>query len=116
MESILKFKKGDILIKEGDESKDMYFLRSGLLKAYKQIPDSEETATLKLIKANEIFGEMSFIDDKPRSASVVALADSEVSRLDYSYFRKLLDEQPSWIKLVLTSLSTRVRYLNERDL
>ena len=53
MEQIIKVKKGQILIQEGDESKDMYLLRSGLLKVYKKIPNQNENYTIKLIKPNE---------------------------------------------------------------
>ena len=113
METNIKLRKGQLLMEEGDESKEMYVLRSGVLKVFKKMPNHSENYAIRLIKPNEIIGELAFLDGKPRSASIVAVVDSEVSRLDYTVFRQMVDKQPSWIKLVLTSMAGKVRDLSE---
>lgn len=113
METRILLKKGQILINEGDESCDMYILKSGLLKVYKKMSNQNENFTIRMIKPNEIFGELAFLDGKPRSASIVASLDSEVSKLDYTVFRAMLDKQPPWVKMVLMSLVGKVRDLSE---
>ncbi|MBT3980958.1 MAG: cyclic nucleotide-binding domain-containing protein [Bacteriovoracaceae bacterium] len=113
MEDIVKIKKGHILITEGDKSTSMYLLKSGLLKVYKDMPATKGTYAIRTIEPGEIFGELSFIDGKERSASVKAVEDCEVYILDYSLFKSMLGKQPKWIRLVMKSMSSKIRDLSE---
>src|SRR4051812_46571866 len=61
------FPPGTILFKEGDTGKEMYVIQSGKVRISKTVRDVEKT--LVELPAGEFFGEMSILNDKPRSAT-----------------------------------------------
>jgi CRP/FNR family cyclic AMP-dependent transcriptional regulator len=61
----------------------------------------------------DLLGEMSLIDNRPRSATVKALTPMKLLALDAKRFKTLLEEMPSANKAVMAKLSERLR---ERDL
>jgi len=61
----------------------------------------------------EFFGEMSLLDGKPRSATIVATTDLRLLVVDRSHFWRLLDETSDLIRRMLTILSRRVRRLEQ---
>ena len=62
----------------------------------------------------DYFGEMSLIDGKPRSASVVAKTDLRTLAIPAWNFDRLLDENPEMMRALLVALSERIRHLRAR--
>ena len=62
----------------------------------------------------DYFGEMSLIDGKPRSASVVAKGDLRTLAIPAWNFGRLLDENPDIMKALLVAMSDRIRKLRDR--
>jgi CRP/FNR family transcriptional regulator, cyclic AMP receptor protein len=67
---------GAHVFREADTARHLFVLESGALEVWKKRGDSE--VHLSRIRPGECFGEMSFIDMQPRSASVRATAPSTV--------------------------------------
>jgi CRP/FNR family cyclic AMP-dependent transcriptional regulator len=103
-------KKGDILIKEGDRSNQLYWLMKGQLGVYSNVQGLE--AHLNTIEPGELVGELAFLDQKPRSATVKALEESQLLVLEYSEFQEMLKAQPKWMKKLLITLTSKVRKLS----
>jgi CRP-like cAMP-binding protein len=61
----------------------------------------------------DYFGEMSLIDGKPRSASVVAKGDLRTLAIPSWNFGRLLDENPDIMKALLVVMSDRIRSLRD---
>ncbi|MGZ4131591.1 MAG: cyclic nucleotide-binding domain-containing protein [Actinomycetota bacterium] len=61
----------------------------------------------------EYFGEMSVIDGKPRSASVVADTDLVTFAIPAWNFERLMEQQPSIMRALLVELSGRIRAIEE---
>lgn len=101
-------KTGDFLIKEGEKSTDLYWLQEGELQVLKQI-EGKKHKILRTIKSGQLVGEIAFLDQKPRSASVRALTDCQVLRLHYDDFKEMLGSQPEWIKKIISTLCGRIR-------
>ena len=59
----------------------------------------------------DFFGEMSLIDDEPRSATITASTELRLLVVDRLHFWRLLEETPELMRRVLTTLSRRVRRL-----
>jgi CRP-like cAMP-binding protein len=57
----------------------------------------------------EIFGEMSLIDEQPRSASVIADETTEIALLSARDFRSLIAEEPDIAMRILAVLAERLR-------
>lgn len=76
--SLLKrsgYKQGEVIIKAGDEAREMFFLARGGVSVFVPL-ESGGRKRLATFSAGMVFGEMAVIDRAPRSAMVVA--DSEV--------------------------------------
>src|SRR6478736_2755604 len=92
----------------GDEGDGCYRVDEGLLKASVAAPNGGERI-LAILGAGAVVGELSMIDNAPRSASVTALRDSKlcfVSRADFDAFGKL---RPELFRHVMNVLARRLR-------
>ena len=105
-------KEGEILFRLGEKADSMYIVRKGALKVY--FLKGNEEVQLALLSDGAIVGEMAFFDQKPRSAHVKALAQTEVTEISRSDFDKLLTQIPKWLVTMMQSLSGRLRTTNEK--
>jgi PAS domain S-box-containing protein len=71
-----RFKKGKTVLSEGGRGGSIYLVQSGLLKVSHIIRGRRRE--LGTFKPGDHFGEVSFIDKKPRSASIYAVENSEL--------------------------------------
>ncbi|MCP3676346.1 MAG: cyclic nucleotide-binding domain-containing protein [Deltaproteobacteria bacterium] len=114
-----EFKTRDVVFKESEDGDSLYVIRKGEVKACKTAPDGERL-TLVLMKDGDIFGEMSFLDGRARTATIVAMTDLETYVITKDDFEKLVDDNPRLIYKVLKSLvfhiHSIVRGMNTRYL
>ena len=109
---VLKFlSPGDVLIKEGENSRSVYLVKSGQLQAVHKKED--RVTVLGQILEGEFVGEMAYINGEPRSADVVALSDCELIEFGVDRLDSLLFKKPSWSKALMKTLSKRLRRANE---
>lgn len=105
----LKFlRAGEVLIREGESSQQVYIVRKGTLRAFKKAP-SGDTHTIGEIKAGEFVGEMAYFNDEARMASVDAITDSELIEIQPQVFEKVIYQRPSWAKTLITTLAKRLK-------
>ena len=105
-------KPGQILFKFGDQSDGMYIVRRGEVCVYLEQEGKE--LVLAKIGAGGMIGEMSLFDQQPRSASVKAKTEVEVTRISQDDFTKLMKQIPKWFVGLMSALSSRLRATNER--
>ena len=106
------YKDGDVIVAEGTESREMYVVQSGKVKVVKGGGNKE--TVLAVLNAGDIFGEMSLLDAKPRSATVKALGDARVLAIDHEMFLKRVRVDPMLALRVLRQMGQRVRTLNTK--
>ena len=106
-----RFKKGATIIHEGTTGSNAYLILSGSVEVFKKVGD-EKLVLSRLVKGN-IFGEMSLVDDKPRSATIVALEETEVRIVSREHFEVMLEQNPRAVIPLLKQVFQRVRYLNQ---
>ena len=111
MTDTVRFKKGATIIHEGTIGSNAYLILSGSVEVYKKVGD-EKLVLSRLVKGN-IFGEMSLVDDKPRSATIAALEETEVRILSRERFESMLEQNPRAVIPLLKQVFQRVRYLNQ---
>jgi len=106
---------GTRITEEGATADCMYILLSGQVRVLKRGTNGEETVAT--LGASEHFGEIALIDHAPRSASVEATTDSELSVLARDAFERILREFPEARLRIyenfLESLCDRLRAANE---
>src|ERR1700747_3182506 len=101
---------GSVLIREGNPIDDIYVVLDGKLSVLVQAIGNREIAPLH---AGEIVGEMSFVDSRPPSASVVATQDSHVLVISRAILASKLRTDNAFsarfYKAVATLLADRIR-------
>jgi CRP-like cAMP-binding protein len=106
----LHFKRGDEIIRENDLGETAYIIQSGRV----EITQGSARARLATVGPGETIGEMSMIDDKPRSATAVALEDTEVTEIHHDDFYEALQTDPEATIMILKALFERLREANTR--
>jgi CRP/FNR family cyclic AMP-dependent transcriptional regulator len=106
------YPKGRTIVSEGEPSQSMYILLAGRAKVQRSDSEGKEVI-LAVLGSGEYFGEMSLIDDSPRSASVITLESSEFIAVSKEAFKAMLAQSPDMAMSVMRGL---VRRLREADM
>lgn len=101
---------GEILLSPFKRNQYLYLLLEGQLKVYLGSLDNQAASTLE---AGECAGEVSFIDNQPPSAYVVATTASVVLRLHRKALLALFSQSPQLMQNLLELLCQRVRQSNQ---
>lgn len=107
-----KVPKDHYLFREGDPPDAMYVIKTGKLAVVKTKQNSE--IILAEIGPGAMIGEMAFFDNKPRSASVKAMKDSEVISLPYKALHAQFANFPEWCKAIMRTVNENLRNANQR--
>jgi NTE family protein len=106
---------GRTLFEAGDAPDALYFVISGCLGVYTRSIDGHSQLIGRLL-AGETVGEMALISGRPRTATIVALRDTEVGRFSKSAFESLMLAHPQGLLRIaqltvarLESSQTQVR-------
>lgn len=106
----LSYKKNDIIFKQGDAAREMYYINSGKVGIYIQYGEASQRLLVEL-DTGKYFGEMAIIDDMPRSATAVVSEDALLTAIDRDTFRDFISEHPQIAVEIMQSLSERLRAL-----
>ncbi len=106
-----KLGRGEVLMREGAPSDSLYIIRSGWVKIVTEGEGGQEI-TLNQVGPGQVIGEMSLIDQQPRSSTVVALSPVAVLEIKYDVVLKVLDQYPSLVQSFLRDMSERIRFSN----
>ena len=108
-----KFKKGEVIFKEGTYENLMYDIRWGRIGIYTNYGTGEERL-LKELDADEVFGEMGMIDASPRSATAVALENNvQCAVINKEDFAEYFNTRPAKIFRIMQLMSQRIRELTK---
>ena len=95
------------------EHRDVFFLASGSVRIM-NFSLSGRPVAYATLSYGEYFGEMSAIDNAPRSATVVADEKCEVASLSQARFTELMERHPQIAVAVMSRLASIVRSCDER--
>ena len=101
------FKAGEYVFKEGDLGTDMYIIQEGKVAVLKHFQGEEKQ--LVQLSGGDFFGEMSVLEDLPRTASVKALEDCLLVKINGSTFDQMLRKNPEIAVRMMRKLSRRLR-------
>ncbi|MFZ6638427.1 Crp/Fnr family transcriptional regulator [Undibacterium sp. TC4M20W] len=105
----LRLRPGEMLFRQGDEPHGFYALLSGSVKMSTLSAEGRE-AILIFLEAATWFGEISLIDDQPRTHDATALTEVELLVLDPQVFRSLM-QRNSFAAAIARMLARRIRLL-----
>jgi len=110
-----RYPRDAVLFVEGDVSDHVALINRGTVKAT-SVSGSGYTSLLALRGRNELIGELAALDSRPRSATVTALTDVEVSVIPAARFRALLATDPGIALELLEIIVCRLREADRRRL
>jgi CRP-like cAMP-binding protein len=97
-----------MVLSQGDPGDALFLIGEGQLKVAVFGEDGREVI-LSVLSAGGLFGEMSLLDDEPRSAHVIAMTDSVLFQLRREDFRARVRASPDLALALLRELSRRLR-------
>ena len=98
-----EYRAGETIFAKGDAGESMYIVLSGRVRV------CDGDIELSVLSEREIFGELALLDPQPRSASVVAIEDARLFRLDGETFSQLMAGNLEIVRGVLRVLCERLR-------
>jgi len=104
---------GEVLVPEGTSDNHLYTLIKGSL-AVARGAGSPEEVTLFMLKAGDLVGELSFLDDNIHYASVVSRGASQVFGLERPQLESLLDSDPHIVYRIMRAITRRVHQVQHR--
>jgi CRP-like cAMP-binding protein len=107
----LKLTADQILFVTGDPGDGCYRIDQGLIKVSVLSPSGGERI-LAILGPGAIVGELALLDDRPRSASVAAVRDSDISFVSRAAFNAFADKNPQVYRHMLAMLVKRLRDTN----
>jgi len=105
-------KKGEFFFSQNDGSRQLYVVKKGKARVFKT--EGEIEVDLDMVGSGGIFGEIAAIDGGKRSASVVAVEDTEAYCIDQGEFQKIVGEIPDWFQKIATILVHRLREVDDK--
>jgi CRP/FNR family cyclic AMP-dependent transcriptional regulator len=102
------FYPGQTIFKAGDLGDALYIVRSGEVEL--SVKDTAgQKIVLTVAERNDLFGELSMLDERPRSATATSLMDSELLLLDRDDLLLLFQKQPDAALNMLAAMGTMLR-------
>jgi CRP/FNR family transcriptional regulator/CRP/FNR family cyclic AMP-dependent transcriptional regulator len=108
-----RFPKHKTIVEEGLPGDYMYVICEGRVQVSKLSDDGREKI-LEFFENGAFFGEMSLLDDEPRSASVRALTDTRILALSRTDFLNVMRRSPDVAMAVVQELTRRLRDTDEQ--
>ncbi|MGI9084614.1 MAG: Crp/Fnr family transcriptional regulator [Aeromicrobium sp.] len=105
-------KRGEVLFNEGDEGNQLYVVIDGKVKLGRTSADGRENL-LAILGPSQMFGELSFFDPGPRSATATAVTDVELMGLGHDALSPVLAKHSDVALALLHQLAGRLRRTNE---
>lgn len=111
----IRIPQGQAIIAEHTRGDNLFLICRGKIEISKVL-DSRDTpnARLSVLEPGDFFGEMSIIDNEPRSANALALEDVELLVIDKESFTHLVFEYPVVMFNLIRTMSHRLRSTNEK--
>ena len=106
------FAPGEVLIEEGAVANQFFVMIKGRLEVVKSIEGDDQEVLNVIDQSGELFGEMALVEDKVRSAGIVAKEESEVLVVQKEGFLELVNHFPQFTLEVARSIS---QYLRKTD-
>jgi uncharacterized membrane protein len=103
---------GETLFQAGEPGESLFIVRSGEVELF--IKDTAgQKILLAMVGVGEIFGELALLDRGPRTATAIALADSELLELDRDDLLLLFQKSPTAALRLLAGMGHMTRKADE---
>ena len=104
MKTLFK-KKGDIVLREGEETDDAYIILEG------EIEVTKNKKQVAILTENSNFGEIALVDKRPRTATCTAYTNCKLGMVTRENYTQLLKHRPDAINPLMRIVVDRMRNL-----
>ena len=101
------YKDGQVIFEEGSHGDWIYVVQEGEVEISKKV--GGERLVIEVLKADDVFGEMAYIDKEPRSATAAAKGETVVGILDREYFDNEYNKLSAGFQQILRTVALRLR-------
>lgn len=112
MATPVRLSPNQILLKEGEHSNSMFWVQTGQLVVTKKRGMDE--VILGHIYSGELVGEISFLDQEARSATVKAVTECDLIEIPQETIDGIFKKEPKWLEILVKTLAERLRKANAR--
>ena len=109
---VRKFKKGEVIFREGQIEICMYDILYGRVGIYANYGKPNQTMLTELF-AEDFFGEIGLIEVRGRSATAVALEETAVNHITQETFGDYFRNKPSQVLAIMQHMGHRIRQLTD---
>ncbi len=102
------YKAGETIFHKDDPGSVLYVIKGGQVKIATASAEGDEVI-LAILTDGDFFGELSLLDESPRSASAIAMAPTQAMVLQRKDFVDFLTRYPEIVGDILAALSRRLR-------
>ena len=108
----VSFKAGSTVFEEGAADDKMYFIKKGKVEISKTMGDAEQVVAV--LGKGDFFGEMALISQAPRSATAVAVKDTEAVVFNRKQFLSMIKSRGELALKILDGLILRLKESNDK--
>ncbi len=103
LEDSVPYKAGMAIFRDGERSSHMFVVVEG------EVEIRHDNRVLEVVGPGGILGEMSLVDDRPRSADAFARTDCRLAAIDRERFIVLVEKSPRFALEVMSLMAERLR-------
>ena len=107
-----EFRRGEVLFREGEPGNEMYVIQAGKVNITKTVRETEKI--LATLGAGEFFGEMSILNNKPRSAGATVAENAKLLVIDPKTFEAMIRGNVEIAVRLIKKLSDRLQEADEQ--
>jgi len=108
---LVSFRRGEVIIREGEVGDCLFLIRSGFVKVSKGPLEHEKILTY--LREGSYFGEMALIREERRNANVAAMTDVEAVKIEKKDFQDLLAIHPEVAEFARKTIAERDKSAEE---
>jgi CRP-like cAMP-binding protein len=105
------YKDGDRIVRQGVEGKCLYVIQTGKVEVVQSTEQGEQH--LRYLEAGDFFGEMALFEKEVRSATIRAVGEARILRVDKKTLFRRIQEDPLLAVNLLKTMSNRIRSLSD---
>ncbi|HET6346752.1 MAG TPA: Crp/Fnr family transcriptional regulator [Myxococcota bacterium] len=107
-----EFPKGHVLFRDGDSGREMFVIQAGKVRISKSVRDVDKT--LVVLGPGEFFGEMSILNNQPRSATATVDDDAKLLVIDPKTFEAMVRGNAEIAVRMIKKLAARLQEADEQ--
>lgn len=104
-----EYTRDEIIFRQGDESRQVYFVLKGKVRVFKISPSGSETS-IDIFSGNDVLGELAALDNRPRSATAKAITSVSLLTMAQEHFLRHLQAMPGLALGLARVLAQKLRW------